>query len=235
MVRSDDRRAPGAPHHPQCRRRHEDVADPGPGDHVERQLGVEPTRPVGDDGHAVGERRHDDVVEAADPRPVGGCPDAVARLREEVVRELETRQVAGEDAVAVEGTLRQACRPRRVDEQRGRVRGRRRGGELGRCRREQPVELAVDVDRDPVEAELGHPLERLPLAEHGAHVGAAQPQLERVEAEHLAQRHDDRPELVDRDVRDRGLGPLGEDQGDPVARPDAEARRGRWRAGSRPR
>ncbi len=135
-------------------------------------------------------------------------------------------QVTGEDAVAVERALRRAGRSRRIDEQRRCVGGRRRGGERGRRRGEQRVQIAVDVDRDPVEAELGDPVERLALAEHGADVGAAQPELERVAAEHLAQRHDDRAELVDRDVGDRGLGPLGEDQGDPVACRDTEGGEG---------
>ena len=107
------RHAVAAPHHPQRRRGHEDVADAGVGDHVERELGVEPRRAEGDDRHAVGEARHDDVVEAADPRPVGRRPDPVARLREEVVRELEAGQVAGQHAMTVEGALRRAGRARR--------------------------------------------------------------------------------------------------------------------------
>ena len=81
--------------------------------------------------------------------------------------ELEARQVPCEDAVAVKGTLRRACRAGRVDEQGGGVGGRRRGGERRRSG-EQPVEVAVDVDRDPVEAELGDTVERLALGEHGA-------------------------------------------------------------------
>ena len=43
----------------------------------------------GDDGDAVVERREQRVEQAADPGPVRGRPETVARLREEVVVELE--------------------------------------------------------------------------------------------------------------------------------------------------
>ncbi len=91
---------------PQRRGGHEDVADPGAGDHVERHLGIEARRAEGNDRDTVREARHDDVVEATDPGPVGRRPDPVAGLREEVVRELEARQVAREHAMAVQRALR---------------------------------------------------------------------------------------------------------------------------------
>ena len=212
------RHAVAAAHHPQRRRGHEDVADAGVGDHVERHLGVEARRAEGNDGDAVREARHDDVVEAADPGPVGRRPDAVARLREEVVRELEAGQVAGQHAVAVERALRRAGRAGGVDEQRGRVRRRRGRREVGRGGGEQGVEVVVDVDRDAVEAELGRALERRALGDDRARLRATKAHAERIAAEGRAQRHHDRAELVDRDMGDHGLGPLREDQRHPVAR-----------------
>ena len=86
---------------------------------------------------------------------------------------------------------------------------------------EQGVEIVVDVDRDAVEAELGRALERRALGDDRARLRAAKAHAERVAAERRAQRHRDRAELVDRDVGDHGLGPLREDQRDPVARRDA--------------
>ena len=153
------RRPAAAAHQPERRRRHEDVADPCPRDQVEGLLGVEPACPIGDDGHPVGKGRHDDVVQASDPGPVRRRPDAIARLWEEVVRQLEPRQVAGKDTVAVECALGRACRSRGVDEQRRRVGSRRRSGERGRSLRQQPLQVVVDVDHDSVEAELGHLLQ----------------------------------------------------------------------------
>ncbi len=161
-----DGHSPGPTHHPQRRRGHEDVADRRPGDHVERLLGVEPGRAKRDDGHPVGERRHDDVVEPADPGPVGRRPDPVARLREEVVRELEPGHVTGEHAMAVEGALGRACRPGGVDQEGRRVGGGRRGREVRRRVGEEPLEVVVDVDRHTVEAEGRNALERLPLAKN---------------------------------------------------------------------
>ena len=150
-----------APHQPERRRRHEDVADAGPPHQVEGTLGVELPAAVGDDGPAVPERRHQHVVEAADPRPVGRCPDDVTVVREVVVRELEAGQVAGEHPVAVQGALGRSGRARGVDEECRRVGCRGDRLEAWRRVREQPLEIAVDVDERDVEPELGDPLQGL--------------------------------------------------------------------------
>ena len=192
-------------------------------DHVERLLGIEPLRAERDHGGAVREGRHEHVVEPADPRPVGGSPDPVARLREEVVRELEAGKVPGEDAVAVQRPFRRAGRAGRVDEQGGRVGRRRRGLEVGRRRREKRVEISVDVDRDAVPAELRRPLERAALCEKRSWLRATKSDLESVGAERGAQRHRDRAELVCGHVGERRLGSLGEHDRDSVAGLDAEA------------
>ena len=133
------------------------------------------------------------------------------------MRELEPGQVAGEDPVAVERALGRPRRAGRVDEERRRLRRRRGRLERGRRGREQPVEVAVDVDQGAVEAERLHPLQRLALAEHDPRLRVAQPDVECVRAERGAERHGDRAELVGRDVRDRGLGALREHDRDAVA------------------
>ena len=63
------------------------------------------------------------VEQAAGPRPVGGRPEHVARLREEVVRMDEARDVADDQAVRLERPLRRAGRAAGVDDQCRIVRG----------------------------------------------------------------------------------------------------------------
>ena len=199
-------------HHPERGRGHEDVADAEPGDQVESQLGVEPRRLEGEHGPAVVEAGHEHVEEAAHPGPVGGRPDQVVRLREEVVRELEPGQVAVQDAVREERALRRAGRARGVDDQRRVVRRGRDRLEAIRRGGEQRRQLAFDVDRlDVVELSVG---------EHDGGIRIPEPDGHRVGAEAGRERHRDRAELVDRDVRDRGLRALRQRDSDPVAHAD---------------
>ena len=222
------RRAVVGGHHPERRRGHEDVAHAEPRDQVERQLGIELRRLEGEHGAAVVEAGHEDVEEAAHPGPVRGRPDQVVRLREEVVRELEPRQVAVQHAVREQRALRRPGRARGVDDQRRRVgRGRHRLEAIGGGR-EQRGQLAVDVDRlDALELAVG---------EHDRRIGVAEPHRHRVRAEPRRERHRDRAQLVDRDVRDRRLGPLRQRDPDAIALADSPTPAARSRAGSsRPR
>ena len=199
-------------HHPQRRRGHEDVAHAEPRDQVERQLGIELRRLEREHGAAVVEAGHEHVEEAAHPGPVRGRPDQVVRLREEVVRELEPRQVAVQDAVREERALRRPGRARGVDDQRRRVgRCRHRLEAVGRGR-EQRRQLAVDVDRL-------HALE-LAVGEHDRRIRVAEPHRHRVRAEAGRERNSDRAQLVDRDVRDRRLGPLRQRDPDAISLAD---------------
>ena len=205
------------------------------GDDVEGDLGVEARRAERDDGDAVREARHDDVVEAADPGPVGRRPDPVARLREEVVRELEPGQVAGQHAVAVERALRRAGRAGGVDEQGGRVRRRRSRREVGRGGGEHGVEIVVDVDQDAVEAELGRALERRALGDDRARLRATEAHAERVAAERRAQRHHDRARACrSRRGRSRSRA-AARGSARPGLPPRRPSRRAHSRAGWRPR
>ena len=95
---------------------------------------------------------------------------------------------------------------------------------------EKARQVVIDVDQFAVEPECGDSLERFPLPEDRPGVGAKQAYLERIEAEGRAQGHRDGAKLVDRDVGDRRLGTLREDQGHPVARSDARVRQERSRA-----
>ena len=222
------RRAVVRGHHPQRRRRHEDVAHAEPRDQVERQLGIELRRLEREHRAAVVEAGHQHVEEAAHPGPVRRRPDQVVRLREEVVRELEPRQVAVENAVGEQRALRRPGRARGVDDQRRRVgRGRHRL-EAVRRGREQRRQLAVDVDRL-------HALE-LAVGEHDRRIRVAEPHRHRVRAEARRQRHRDRAQLVDGDVRDRRLRPLRQRDPDAIALADPASPAARSRAGSsRPR
>ena len=142
-------------------------------------------------GRAGGRRR------ASHPGPVRRRPDQVVRLREEVVRELEPRQVACSTRCARQRALRRPGRARGVDDQRRRVGPVATGSKRSEASA-QRGQLAVDVDRPhALELAVG---ERPP----GRRRRAAPPSRVRVESE-----NDDRAELVDRDVRDRRLGRCG--------------------------
>ena len=91
----------------------------------------------------------------------------------------------------------------------------------GEAAREKARQVVIDVDQFAVEPERGDSLERVPLPEDRAGVGAKKAYLERIEPEGRAQRHRDGAKLVDRGVRDRRLGTLRENQGYPVARSDS--------------
>src|SRR5262249_35431350 len=64
------------------------------------------------------------VEQAPGPGPVGRSPEQVAALREELLRQLHARQMAEQDAVGVQRTLRLSRRAGGVDDQ---------GGVLGAC------------------------------------------------------------------------------------------------------
>ena len=128
------------------------------------------------------------------------------------MRELEPRQVAVEDAVGEQRALRRAGRARGVDDQRRRIgRGRHRLEPI-RGGREQRRQLALDVDRL-------HALE-LAVGEHDRRIRVAEPHRHRVRAEARRQGNSDRAQLVDRDVRDRRLGPLRQRDPDAIALAD---------------
>ena len=111
-----------------------------------------------------------------------------------------------------ERALRRPGRARGVDDQRRRVgRGRDRLEAIGGGR-EQRGQLAVDVDRL-------HALE-LAVGEHDRRIRVAEPHRHRVRAEPRRERHRDRAQLVDGDVRDRRLGPLRQRDPDAIALAD---------------
>ena len=111
-----------------------------------------------------------------------------------------------------ERAFRRPGRARGVDDQRRRVgRGRDRLEPVG-GRRQQRGQLALDVDRL-------HALE-LAVGEHDRRIRVAEPHRHRVRAEARRQGNGDRAQLVDRDVRDRRLGPLRQRDPDAIARAD---------------
>ena len=119
--------------HPQRRRRHEDVAHAVARHQGEGGFGLELGEALRDDGDAEIERRQQHVEDAAGPRPVGGRPEAVARLREQAVRHHHAGQVAEQDALRVEHALGIAGRAGGVHEVGGIV-GRGVGRDVARRR-----------------------------------------------------------------------------------------------------
>ncbi len=73
-------------------------------------------------------------------------------------------------------------------------------------------------------ADRGHVGQRLRIDERDLRFRVVQPEFERVGAEQERQRHGDRAEAIDRDVRDDGLGALRKDQRDLVAARDTHRR-----------
>src|SRR2546421_134616 len=110
----------------QRRRRHEHVADVIPSHQPHRLGRIELPRPVRDHGDAVVPGGHHDVEQPADPGPVRGRPEAVAGLREAVVRVLHSREVAEERAMRMQRALRLTGGAARVDDER-RILGERVG------------------------------------------------------------------------------------------------------------
>ena len=150
-------------------------------------------------------------------------------MRKEVVRQLESGEVAEQAPVGVQRALGRSGGARGVDEQ-GRIVGARVG------RRERIARSIDEVPEAPGLAVARHDV--LQIVEVGAdgfdqiaaagvdheRAGAAvgEPEGERVGAEQHRERQRDRAELVHRDVGDSGLDALGQDDADPVPAPDAE-------------
>ena len=122
----------GAADHLERGRRQEDVPDGVPCHQVQRALRVELPGAVGEDGQAPVPGREQDVVQAADPGPVGRRPEDVARLRWERLGEQDAGHVAEQEPMGVERALGRAGRARRVDDDRRVIRQRVNGRERGR-------------------------------------------------------------------------------------------------------
>src|SRR5713101_3166714 len=207
--------------------RHEDVAHLVPGQEVKRLAGIELARAVCDHGDSVVPGGQEHVEQPADPRPVRGRPEAIARLREAVVRVLDAREVAEEDAVRVQRSLRLARGARSIDDDR-RVLGRRRNGvepARGALERGGQIDgaLAGPV-RAEDQAQLGQALAKpldlrqlVPVGDDRARAAVLQPELQGLLAEQLEERDRDQARLVHGDVGDRGLLPLRQEDRDAVA------------------
>ncbi len=219
-------------HHLERRREQERVADPVLLHQRQRALGIEAAA-IADDGLAEIERGEQRIHQAAGPGPVGGRPEQVARLRVPVVRVHEARQVADQALLRHQRALGRAGGAAGVDQQR---RISRRGGhrlEPRRRLREQLVErrderLARAGDADDVgeprhvAADRDEVRQRLRIDQRDLRFGVGQPVGERVRPEQERQRHRDRAELIDGDVRDDRLRSLRQDQRDLVAAAHAE-------------
>ena len=136
--------------------------------------------------------------------------------------------------MAVEGALRRSGGPGGEDDHRRIVRSRRCGGDVVRRLAQQRREIEeigpFRFDRDDgieVGQRFVHHGERgEPGSVRHHHAGArgAQPVGERVRPEAQSERNGNGTEPIDREMRDRRLEALRQDDGDPVARTDAVPR-----------
>jgi competence protein ComEC len=218
-------------HHAHGRRRQEDVAHAVPGHQRKRLVGIELVEAARHHRDAEIEPRQQHVDQPADPRPVRRRPQHVARLGQELVGELDARQMAEQHPVAVQRALGRAGGAGRVDHDGGIVGAGVGGGEAVRRRFHGLGEVAHALSRGSggehmgeggqVRADLGQP--GFDVARHdkrrGARVGEAV--LQRLDAEQPAERHGDGAELVDGDVGRGRLGRLRQHQRDTVAAADA--------------
>ena len=211
--------------------RHEGVAHLVPGHQAVGFLRVEFLRPPGQHRHAVMQRGQQHVDQPADPGPVGRRPEQIALLREELMREFHTRQMAQQGPVGMQCPLRRAGGARGEDDQRRVVGARRSGLEAVIGLGQQPMVIlrpvAGAVDRHD-QLEVRQPVanrsefaEADGIADQRPHAGRLQPVFQSVRPEQREQRHCDHAALVDRDMGDGGLRCLGQQDTHPVARPDA--------------
>ena len=173
-------------------------------------------------------RRQQHVEQPADPGPVGGGPVEIAGLREEVVRNLDARQMPEQHALRVQRPLRLARGAGRVDDERRVVRAGAHRRELVRSALERLLVVERAVRAPAIDHE--HELQvREPVAD-GVHLGqihavgdqrpctgVLQAEFERVLAEQHEQRDGDQPRLVERDVGDGRFRRLREQHPAPIA------------------
>ena len=200
-----------------------------PADQRKGFLGVELAGAMREHRHPEIKARQKHVEEPADPRPIGRGPVEIARLRKEIVRQLHPGQVPEQHAVGMQRALRLSGGARRVDDQRRVVLcriGRREmvAGAL-QGRPEQPVSPAIAVDHQDcreLRQAARHLREVFAVGNEGPGAAVGEAMLERVGAELDKEGHRHGAQLVDRQMRDRGLRPLRQEDPDPVAGPDAE-------------
>ena len=115
------------PHQLQRGGRQEGVAHALVAHQVERGLRGELAEPAGHNRDAVIEARQQHIQQPADPGPVRRGPQPVARLGQQVVADLDPRQMAQQDAMRMQRALGVAGGPRGIDQDRRIVRPGRRG------------------------------------------------------------------------------------------------------------
>ena len=99
--------------------RQERVADTKAAHEVKRLCRGEFGHPARDNRDPVMQRGHQHVEQPADPGPIGGCPDVVAGLGEEIVAHLDPRQMAEKNAMGVKRPFGVAGRAGGIDQDRG--------------------------------------------------------------------------------------------------------------------
>ena len=215
-------------HHLEYRGRQKHVANLVARHQFKGAFDVELAAAAGDYRHAVIPARQQHVEQAAGPGPVGGRPEAVARLRKALMHELHRRHPPGHHAMCMQRTLGRAGGAGGEDQE-GRVFGAGRhwfelfglGGEQGGVV-EHPGRIggvgAHEVgERRQFLLHFEQLVEAHRIGQHHAHPRTAQAVFERFGAEQRGHRQHDGAQLVDRQMGGGGFGPLRHHNADAVA------------------
>src|SRR5690606_19222474 len=109
--------------HLQGSRRHEDVANTVFGHQGISLVRIEFACPKGQHRDTVMQRGQQDVQQTADPGPVCWGPHEISRLREEIMRQLDSGEMPEKYAMAVQGAFWISSRAGGIDDDRWVVRG----------------------------------------------------------------------------------------------------------------
>ena len=94
------------------------------GHQVKSEFRIEFAGAIGQNRNAVVPAGKKHIDQAADPGPIGRCPEQIARLREKVVRKFHAGQVAEQGSVGMQGTFGRTGGSGGVDDQSRVVRSR---------------------------------------------------------------------------------------------------------------
>ena len=190
----------------------EGVADAVRGKQVERRLAGEFLKAPRDERHAMVQRRHHHVDEAADPRPIGRRPDAIAGLRKQIMTHFDARQMAEQGAMRVQRPFRGTGGAGRVDDDGGIVGPRVDRRKYRRIAAERGIEIeriAAAVDRDDVferrqcGAQGGELLCAGAIRQDDPGCGVGEAILQRLDPEQHEQGNRNRAELMGGDMAQR--------------------------------
>ena len=193
---------------------------------LHRLVRIELAEAVRQHRHAMMPSRHQHIEQPADPRPIRRSPEQVARLREELMRQLHARQMPKQHPMPMKRPLRTARGAGGVDDDGGIVRpGIDRREHIGSPRQrllktDGPFRRAIDAEHQFQSRQAITQRRHLfiPGRVGHQHPGAAvaQPVFQRLRPEQGEQRDRDQPRLEAGDMGNRRLRRLRQQHGQPV-------------------